>query len=101
MPLLPGRDHGPQPAPGACRCRTWEGYFSRWIRQPEPRELLDFNIFFDLRLLAGEPALVERLRARIARLLADNPPFFLHLARDALAAAPPLACAGPARGRST
>ncbi len=63
---------------------AWEAYFTRWIRQPEPQELLDFNIFFDLRALCGETALVERLRARNAALLADNPPFFLHLARDAL-----------------
>ncbi len=63
---------------------VWEGYFSRWIRQPEPQEILDCNIFFDLRGLYGERALVERLRARIAALLADNPPFFFHLARDTL-----------------
>jgi PAS domain S-box-containing protein len=63
---------------------TWEGYFSRWILEPNPRELLDFNIFFDFRCVAGDARLTDGLRAGIARLLQDSPPFFLHLARDAL-----------------
>jgi PAS domain S-box-containing protein len=63
---------------------AWAGYFTRWIREPEPERLLDFNIFFDLRCLAGERSLAGRLRAHIVELLADNPPFFLHCARDAL-----------------
>jgi PAS domain S-box-containing protein len=63
---------------------TWEAYFSRWILEPNPQELLDFNIFFDFRCVAGDARLTESLRATIARLLHGNPPFFLHLARDAM-----------------
>jgi CBS domain-containing protein len=60
----------------------WQERFARWIREPEPRELLDFNIVFDLRAAAGEEPLAARLRAEVAALLEGNPPFFLHHARD-------------------
>ena len=63
--------------------QQWQAYFAGWIRQPEPRELLDFNIFFDLRAAGGEAGLAERLRTGVSALLAENPPFFLHHARDA------------------
>jgi PAS domain S-box-containing protein len=63
---------------------TWEAYFSRWILEPNPQELLDFNIFFDFRCVAGDARLTDSLRTAIARLLHGNPPFFLHLARDAV-----------------
>ena len=84
---------GVPPCPGGAMagnpswCATlqeWESYFARWVRLPEPRELLDFNIFFDLRAAAGNRDLVDRLHGTIAGLLAENPPFFLHHARDAL-----------------
>jgi CBS domain-containing protein len=64
---------------------TWEAYFSRWIGEPNPQELLDFNIFFDFRSVAGDSGLTDTLRKTIARLLLENPSFFLLLARDALA----------------
>ena len=61
---------------------AWEGYFSRWILEPNPQEILDFNIFFDFRCVAGDARLTDSLRATVARLLQGNPPFFLHLARE-------------------
>ncbi len=63
---------------------VWHGYFNRWIREPEPEELLDCNVFFDFRRVTGDPALSEELRAYVEELLADTPSFFLHLARDLL-----------------
>jgi PAS domain S-box-containing protein len=63
----------------------WEGHFSRWISTPEPQEILDFNIFFDLRCAAGVRGLAEALRERISALIAEEPAFLLHHARDALA----------------
>jgi len=62
----------------------WTRYFSRWINEPEPDQILDFNIFFDLRCVAGEQPLVQRLQDEVASFLGANPPFFLHHARDAL-----------------
>ena len=41
----------------------WEGMFGRWIAEPEPRELLDFQVFFDFRAVHGDKPLAARLRA--------------------------------------
>ena len=70
--------------PWCATIQEWQGHFTAWIRTPEPRELLEFNTFFDLRCLAGETELTERLLACVRGLLAENPPFFPHHARDEL-----------------
>ena len=62
----------------------WEGMFGGWIAGPEPRELLDFQVFFDFRAVYGDKQLAGRLRSFITDKLAGEPPFFLHLARDSL-----------------
>jgi PAS domain S-box-containing protein len=61
---------------------TWEEYFARWIGEPNPREILDFEIFFDSRSVAGDPGLADALHGTVARLLRDNEAFFMFLARD-------------------
>jgi CBS domain-containing protein len=76
----------------------WEQYFAQWIRLPDAQELLDFNIFFDFRCVAGDRELAIRLRRSISALLPDNPPFFFHLAQDCLRRKlPPLFTAGMLR----
>ena len=62
----------------------WQGMFGRWIDEPEPLELLHFQIFFDFRPVHGDRGLAAGLRRSIAEHLRGEPPFFLHLARDAL-----------------
>jgi PAS domain S-box-containing protein len=62
----------------------WQGMFGRWIDEPEPLELLHFQIFFDFRPVHGDRGLAAALRRFIAEHLRGEPPFFLHLARDAL-----------------
>ncbi len=62
----------------------WQGTFGRWIDEPEPLELLHFQIFFDFRPVHGDRGLAAELRRFIAEHLRGEPPFFLHLARDAL-----------------
>jgi CBS domain-containing protein len=62
----------------------WQSMFGRWIAEPEPQELLDFQVFFDFRAVYGDMSLATSLRAFISEKLAGEPPFFLHLARDAL-----------------
>jgi CBS domain-containing protein len=84
IPACPGAFMASNPSWCASRER-WQEYFDGWVREPEGRELLDCNIFFDFRAVAGSPGLAGDLRAWLAALLADNPPFFLHMARDALA----------------
>ncbi len=76
----------------------WENYFAQWIRLPDAQELLDFNIFFDFRCVAGDRELAGRLRRSVSALLPENPPFFLHLAQDCLRRRlPPLFTAGMLR----
>jgi len=38
----------------------WRAVFDDWIRNPEPKALLNAAIFFDLRPLAGEAQLAEQ-----------------------------------------
>ena len=74
----------------------WQSMFSRWITEPEPQELLDFQVFFDFRATYGDMSLATSLRTFISEKLAGEPPFFLHLARDLLnRRTPKLFSAGP------
>lgn len=40
---------------------VWKKYFSDWILQPESKNLLNINIFFDYRLVYGEADFVDAL----------------------------------------
>ncbi|WP_419595558.1 DUF294 nucleotidyltransferase-like domain-containing protein [Thiolapillus sp.] len=42
---------------------TWQGYFEKWIEQPEPMALMLSSIFFDLRVIHGK----ENCSTRSAR----------------------------------
>lgn len=68
----------------------WKRYFSGWIRQADPRNLMEFNTFFDFRAVHGERVLAAELRAHIKAELPSHPAFFGHLAMDALQYKPPL-----------
>ncbi|MCE5280035.1 MAG: DUF294 nucleotidyltransferase-like domain-containing protein [Planctomycetaceae bacterium] len=73
---------------------TWKSYFTRWIVRAEPRELLDFNIFFDFRAVAGDASLVEALLRHVQQSVAAAPDFFPHFAQHALLFRPPLGLFG-------
>ncbi|MCE5326514.1 MAG: DUF294 nucleotidyltransferase-like domain-containing protein [Planctomycetaceae bacterium] len=73
---------------------TWKSYFTRWIVRAEPRELLDFNIFFDFRAVAGDASLVESLLRHVQQSVAAAPDFFPHFAQHALLFRPPLGLFG-------
>lgn len=62
--------------------RSWKSVFREWILKPEPREILDFSIFFDLRSVYGDENLVKDLVDAIQVLLNDQPIFFTHMARN-------------------
>jgi CBS domain-containing protein len=68
----------------------WHARFAQWVREPTPQALLNANIWFDFRPLAGEPALAERLRDYVLGLTADNRLFLRMLTANALQAEPPL-----------
>lgn len=63
---------------------AWVALYTQWMEAPQPRDLLEFSIFFDFRSVVGDAGLVRSLREAIATVLRRNPPFLLHLARHAL-----------------
>ncbi|MCX6826804.1 MAG: DUF294 nucleotidyltransferase-like domain-containing protein, partial [candidate division Zixibacteria bacterium] len=72
----------------------WRRYFAAWITQPEPKHLLESAIFFDFRPVCGETSLVVELGNHVQRLLVDNPPFLVHLAREGMSYKTPLGLFG-------
>lgn len=72
----------------------WKGYFSRWVKETEPQDLLETKIFFDFRAAFGDVSLAQELNQYLSRLLPDNPRFFLMLAHDVLRFEPPIGLFG-------
>lgn len=70
--------------------KVWKGYFSDWIERPNPRTLLNSNIFFDLEAVSGQSDFVEQLRELIATKASGNPRFLALMARNSLNRTPPL-----------
>lgn len=68
----------------------WGQQFARWIRDPDPRALVNATIFFDFRALYGVGDLADTLRRHLFELTRDNERFFRMLAQQALEIDPPL-----------
>lgn len=68
----------------------WRERFTRWIEHGAPRDLLDASIYFDLRGLAGELSLAQRLRTDVLGRAQANPRFLKQLALNALSREAPL-----------
>jgi CBS domain-containing protein len=62
----------------------WKELFSGWINVAEPKDLLEFNVFFDFRCVHGQPELATALRQHVMAELTRAPGFFVHLAQNAL-----------------
>jgi CBS domain-containing protein len=62
----------------------WKELFSSWINIAEPKDLLEFNIFFDFRCIHGQADLVSQLHRHVLATLNQVPGFFVHLAQNAL-----------------
>lgn len=74
--------------------RRWAEYFRGWVQQPDPTALMLTSVFFDQRLVHGDTALVDGLRAEVLELTRGNTLFLAHLARNALSRRPPLSMFG-------
>jgi CBS domain-containing protein len=68
----------------------WQARIRGWIATPEPNDLLNASIFFDLRPLHGDATLASALHEWIAPLARSNPAFLRLMAENALEARPPL-----------
>lgn len=60
---------------------TWKKYFSEWIGNSSPKDILDADIFFDFRCIYGEKILVNQLRTHVDKVSASKAVFFYHMAR--------------------
>lgn len=68
----------------------WEECFASWIDNPNPKALLNCNIFFDLTGVYGRVKWAEHLNAFILRRAKKNNRFLACMARNALNRKPPL-----------
>jgi PAS domain S-box-containing protein len=64
--------------------RVWKRYFSDWIRDAEPQNILDTMTFFDFRVLHGEKGYAPLLHRHIDEELSKEPAFLMHYAQYAL-----------------
>ncbi len=94
-PLCRGGIMAGQPA-CSLRQSEWLARFSAWIDHGSPQDLLRASIFFDMRALAGNAALLAPLAQRVAERVRATPRFLHQLAVNALAQRPPLNWLGQA-----
>lgn len=88
-PLCPGKMMASNPR-WRKPYQAWRDYFDQWMNTPEPEQVLNATIFFDFRPEYGMNALGEDLRDYLATQAPKKGIFLLHLARDCVAARPPL-----------
>lgn len=70
--------------------KTWHGYFSNWITEPEPKSLMLSSIFFDLRPVYGDTSLFNELQNKMLGMTKKNQLFISHVIGNALTHKPPL-----------
>ncbi|GAB2738754.1 DUF294 nucleotidyltransferase-like domain-containing protein [Melaminivora jejuensis] len=72
----------------------WDAYFSRWTRQPDAQALMLTGVFFDMRAVCGEAALLHSLRRAMLQRTRGNGLFLAHMVGNALGQRPPLGMFG-------
>jgi CBS domain-containing protein len=68
----------------------WKEKFTKWIKQPEPENILLSNIFFDFSVAFGDDELGSTLRDHLHAELGSTNVFLPYLAKNALSSPPPL-----------
>jgi CBS domain-containing protein len=69
---------------------VWRTYFDGWIERPEPMALMLSSVFFDLRVVHGDRALLESLQQHTLPKTSANTIFLAHMSGNALTHRPPL-----------
>ncbi len=62
----------------------WKQYFTRWIVESSPEDLMEVSIFFDFRCLYGDHRFVDELREHIGSRAENKTPFLYNLAQNTL-----------------
>lgn len=70
--------------------RQWADHFERWTSAPDPKALMLTCVFFDLRAIHGQSALLDTLRHDVLRRTQGNSLFLAHMVGNALQHQPPL-----------
>ena len=68
----------------------WRGQFAGWAHEPEPDAVLSAAVFFDMRAVHGEAALVQQVREDAVAAAARSPLLLVHLTGQAVRMRPPL-----------
>ena len=68
----------------------WKRYFDGWIDEPDPKSVMHSSIFFDIRCVHGDGALVERLQEHASARAFNDRIFRRFMATNALSHRPPL-----------
>lgn len=68
----------------------WKDQFARWMQTPTEKNVMYCTIFFDFRVVFGDPSLSEALADHIFDLIDDNFLFLVQLAKNAIMNPPPL-----------
>lgn len=63
---------------------TWQNYFSQWIADSRPEDLMEVSIFFDFRCLYGDRRLPDQLRGHIRNKAENQKAFFYQMAQNTL-----------------
>ncbi len=69
---------------------TWKNYFSNWINNSDPHDIMEAGIFFDFRCIYGECSLIDILRNHVNKVSENKSVFFYHMAQSVLKFKPPL-----------
>jgi len=70
--------------------RQWRRRFDGWIREPAPRSVMQSSIFFDMRTVAGNAELADRLHREVLQQARDSELFRRFLASESLGHKPPV-----------
>ena len=68
----------------------WAQYFRKWTAEPEPKALMLTCVFFDLRAIHGQAALLDTLREDVLARTRGNRIFLAYMVGNALKHQPPL-----------
>ena len=62
----------------------WKNYFTRWITESSPEDLMEVSIFFDFRCLYGDLRFIDELREHISGRAENKAAFLYQLAQNTL-----------------
>jgi CBS domain-containing protein len=68
----------------------WREQFAKWINTPEPDEVMNATIFFDMRAAGGDASLLSELQSDVFEMARRNRLFMRQLARLAVQNTPPV-----------